>query len=63
MEREREGVRVEVERERRGREEAEEKVEEMKKTILEKNDDVQAKAKMIAKVSIGPPRLPWVRVS
>ena len=52
VEREREGVRGEVEREKRGKEEAEEKMEEMKKTLVEKNDDVQAKTKMIAKVSI-----------
>ena len=52
VEREREGVRGEVEKEKRGKEEAEEKVEEMKKTLVEKNDDVQAKTKMIAKVSI-----------
>ena len=49
---ERERVEREVEREKRGREEAEEKVEELKKTIVEKNDDIQAKTKMIAKVHI-----------
>ena len=49
-EKEMEGVRGEVEREKRGREEAEGKVEEMKKTVTEKNDDIQAKTKMIVKV-------------
>ena len=51
IEKEMEGVRSEVEREKRGREEAEGKVEEMKKTVAEKNDDIQAKGKMIVKVS------------
>ena len=52
VEREREGVRSEVERERRGRETAEGKVEEMNKVVAEKSDDIQAKARMIAKVCV-----------
>ena len=52
VEREREGVRSEVKRERRGRETAEGKVEEMNKVVAEKSDDIQAKARMIAKVRV-----------
>ena len=41
-----------MERERRGRETAEGKVEEMNKVVAEKSDDIQAKARMIAKVCV-----------
>ena len=62
VEREREGVRSEVERERRGRETAEGKVEEMNKVVAEKSDDIQAKARMIAKVCVHIVRVMYVPV-